>query len=536
MFRAERRQRSIVENSFGQNPLEGFSYYNAKDRMDDVRRLHNVILNASGDPYPWQIDEITWNDLEMDQVFLRINHTNSFIGEQVLYHKLHMLKMGRKSGHRKELEDKLEYLDKNSTFRTDMEMELQNVTKRNSAYYLADFLMNADVWKIGNQFVYHLLQLFLMLFLLLGCLVNHLFFVGLVGIAGVNLVIYLGVKQRYDVYFSSLAEFRNIYDFGRWMIKKDTRKVFVTAQTEADICRLKKMSKMILGMKGRHQMSMMGDAVAIINEYVYGILLIDVSVFNYMMKVIEKNHKEVIDLLLFAGEVDADIAILSYRKSLDHWCKPTFTERGIRYKKVVHPLIDRAVKNDFELMSRAVITGTNASGKSTFMKSVAINAILAQTIHTCLADEAALGAMPIVTCMALRDDILTGESYYFREAKCLKRILEIAQAQESVLIIVDEILKGTNTHERVAASKAILDYLSCTSAITIVATHDRELTQNKVYENYFFNSIIKENDIMFDYQIHKGICESSNAIALLEYLEYPEELIEGAKCYFHENR
>lgn len=136
------------------------------------------------------------------------------------------------------------------------------------------------------------------------------------------------------------------------------------------------------------------------------------------------------------------------------------------------------------------------------MKSVAINTILGQTIHTCLAERAKICNMPVVTCMALRDDILTGESYYIREAKCVKRIL---------------------------------DYLSHTTALVLVATHDQELTKNERYKNYHFRSVMKDEDIVFDYRIYEGRCESSNAIALLSYLGYPKELVERAEAELSES-
>ena len=534
MFGARKRLENVVENSFGKNPLEGFSFYNAKDRMENVKRFHNQI--AASDTDNWQVDEITWNDLEMDEVFLRINHTNSFIGEQMLYHRLHMLTNGKNINQRKKLEERLEYLEKNTSFRQNIEIQLHHIKKMQTAYYLPEFLLNADICKIGKQFIYHVLQLLLLFFFVMGCAVNDVYFVGLIIVASVNLGIYAVTKQKYDVYFSSLIELKNIYEFCKWMQKKDKEKVFISASIEYAICKLEKMSKAIVGMSQRQQMSMSGDMIATINEYLWGIFLVDVSAFNNMMKIIVNHYKEVNDLMFFAGEVDADIAILSYRQSLDYWCKPKFAEHGINYKAVVHPLINSPVENDFKLFSRAVITGTNASGKSTFMKSVAINTILAQTINTCLAEEVTLAAMPVVSCMALRDDILTGESYYFREAKCLKRILDLARTQKNVLIIIDEILKGTNTKERVAASKAILDFLGKTKSVTIVATHDYELTQNQLYENYHFNSVIEEDDIVFDYRIHKGICESSNAIALLSYLGYPRNLVERAQNYLNENR
>jgi len=89
MFGRKKRLMQLIEKSFGQNPLEGNSYYNANDRIEEVGRFHKLLSKQIDKGQ--LVDEITWNDLEMDQVFVRINHTNSFIGEQMLYHRLHKL-------------------------------------------------------------------------------------------------------------------------------------------------------------------------------------------------------------------------------------------------------------------------------------------------------------------------------------------------------------------------------------------------------------------------------------------------------------
>lgn len=112
----------------------------------------------------------------------------------------------------------------------------------------------------------------------------------------------------------------------------------------------------------------------------------------------------------------------------------------------MHPLLKNAVGNDFILEDRAILTGANASGKSTFMKAVAINVILAQTIHTCTAEMFDVENVRVMTCMSLRDDVESGESYYFREAKYLRRIVE-QMKKGRVFCVIDEIFKGTNTTE-----------------------------------------------------------------------------------------
>ena len=120
-----------------------------------------------------------------------------------------------------------------------------------------------------------------------------------------------------------------------------------------------------------------------------------------------------------------EIAIASFRKSLPQWCCPSLQSDGaISVEEISHPLMADAIPNDFVLKKGVVLTGANASGKSTFMKAVAINVILAQTINTCVAKNMKMPAIQVMTSMALRDDVLQGESYYMREIKYLKRMLD----------------------------------------------------------------------------------------------------------------
>ena len=162
-----------------------------------------------------------------------------------------------------------------------------------------------------------------------------------------------------------------------------------------------------------------------------------------------------------------EIAIASFRKSLPQWCCPSLQSDGaISVEEIRHPLMADAIPNDFVLKKGVVLTGANASGKSTFMKAVAINVILAQTINTCVAKNMKMPAIQVMTSMALRDDVLQGESYYMREIKYLKRMLDELKTGEPMLFVIDEILKGTNTRERLAASNAILSYMVQTVSYT----------------------------------------------------------------------
>ena len=228
---------------------------------------------------------------------------------------------------------------------------------------------------------------------------------------------------------------------------------------------------------------------------------------------------------------DAGRCIVSFRESLPHWSLPSLTESGdLAVQGIYHPLLKEPVSNDFFLQDRAVLTGANASGKSTFMKSMAVNVILAQTIDTACCEALSLPAMKVMTSMAIRDDVVSGESYYVREVRYLKRMLDEISRGTLTLCVIDEILKGTNQQERLPASEAVLKYLTQFPGFCLIATHDMELVEKlqHLFRPYYFESHIAENNVTFDYKIHPGRGGESNALALLQAFGFPEEIIEDA--------
>ena len=555
---SRKKTREYIQKNFGTDPLEGPVYYRADDRMDRVRMYHgNMEERAKEFPerdaqtrQPFgadlsgkgkMIDEITWDDLEMDQVFLRVNHTESFAGEQVLYRRMHDLTMltdeiaaidgGRTENRASAFEERLCYLEKQPRERLEMETRLHAIGKYDSDYFLSSFLLNPDLWRIGGSWLIHLLQFLLVFFLItFAALDSAACLMGLLVVVIVNLSVYFRTRQKYEVYLESLGSFKKLYDFVEWMQKdKERWRIFGSEGIGEALIKLRKMNGLIANFSSRRQGAMAGDLVSIFFDYLFGITLIDISMFNWMMRLMEDKQCEVMELFRFAGEVDSDISVLSYRKSLKTWCVPGKQDSGVSAVGLVHPLLSHPVENDFLLVDRAMITGANASGKSTFMKALAINVILAQTIHTCTAECFATEPAYVMTCMSLRDDVVTGESYYVREAKYLKRMLDEVEAGEKLLCVIDEILKGTNTAERLAASKAILSYIAKKHCLAMVATHDMELTENASWRKYYFDSTVEDNDVSFDYKIHEGIGGKSNAIVLLEILGYPQEIVREAK-------
>ena len=132
--------------------------------------------------------------------------------------------------------------------------------------------------------------------------------------------------------------------------------------------------------------------------------------------------------------------------------------------------------------------------------------------------------------MALNDDLLAGESYYIVETKSLKRILEEINGSVPLLCTIDEVLRGTNTVERIAASSKILEIIAKRGALCLAATHDIELCEllSMQYEMYHFEEQVGINEMVFDYKIRYGKAVSRNAINLLKLMGFDESIVSGA--------
>lgn len=499
-------------------------YYDGKNRISEIRKMHEKINSGN-------VDDITWSDLEMDEVFLDMNYAESFLGEQYLYHALHC-------DEKEEISEDLveDFCDKEG-LRSEIKNKIRKIGKRTESYYLYELLKDSDLLLISNGAIIYLLQI---IFVSLGiaCLItkSDVLIAALFISVATNIFVYLLTKRKYEIYLNTIISFKEIYTVAGYLIKKKEMGNHVFQEEKRAYENLKGMNKILAGIVSRKRASMAADIGGMVLDYIYGILLYDIAIYNLIMKGISKKEKDVLALLKLIGRVDGALAVAVYKEKLPLWTKAEITEGEFEVEGLVHPLLLDGVSNDLAINEKIIITGPNAAGKSTFMKAVAINEILAQSIHICTATSFRTPKLKVMTCMALRDDVTSGESYYFREANYIKRILDRVAGEGDLLIVIDEILKGTNTKERIAASKAILEYLVSKNVYLMVATHDLELTKIDGYINYHFDSKILDDEIVFDYKIHEGVSGSKNAIALLEYLKYPTEIIKTARDYVDEDR
>lgn len=480
-----------------------------------------------------QLDDITWNDLGMDEIFRQIDRTYSAAGEEYLYYTLRNIFCGREA--LEHLEEVVTWLDGQEDTRVRIQLLMKRLGHLGK-YSLYDYLDNLDY--LGDRSNRKILVGNLLYLPFAGLL----FVQPAVGSIGIvvcmlwHILTYFREKKVIEPYIVSFAYVLRLVDVCEELEKQ---KIPVY---EKELGELRKALKSLRELRrgsywvmAGNQGQIGGNPLDILSDYLRMILHLDILQFNCMLQKLRKKTGQVEIMLGITGYLDMAVAIGGFRRSLEGYCIPELEEETkktfIDMENGWHPLLSHPVKNSIRADRGVLLTGSNASGKSTFLKMVAVNAVLAQTIHTCTAESYHAPIFRIFSSMALRDSIENGESYYIVEIRSLKRILDVAEERKSpVLCFVDEVLRGTNTVERIAAATQILIHLAESGALGFAATHDIEMTEllKEQYDNYHFEEVIKDGDIMFPYQLLSGKASTRNAIRLLQMMGYDEEIIRKA--------
>ncbi|WOV87358.1 hypothetical protein QWT69_16140 [Sporosarcina oncorhynchi] len=454
-----------------------------------------------------------------------MNYTQTSVGSEYLLNQLRDIKLSQET---LEEDEKLYRAMEIEELREKVLLPLSKLGKHDFTDSSAFFYGN-HTRGVKNPLIFNVLALLpvasiILLFvqLKLGILCLFMSFI-------INGIMYYRHKQIVEYGLHSVSYVANIINTGNQLaaipddkIQEETRKLKGNLKPLKKVLWLNNFVSM--GTKGN------GDFDAIV-EYIRILFLLDFISYNRIIGTVSQHKENYRAIWEIIGRLDASIAVAYYRHTLQAYCVPSFTDSmEISFTNMAHPLITDPVTNSSDLGKTTLITGSNASGKSTYSKAVAINAILAQTINTVLADTWRMKPIYVATSMAVQDNVLDGDSYFIAEIKSLRRIITMLEKGKPCLSVIDELLKGTNTIERIAASAAMMDWLSNTNGINITATHDIELTEimKSSYDNYHFTEKFKDGDIHFDYTIYRGPSNTKNAIKLLEVLAYPTRITEQA--------
>jgi len=489
------------------------------DKKRDFEKIKRFFSNRKKNEYT--LDDQTWDDLDLDNVYEKLDRSYSSPGEAALYTMLRNPLME---------EDKLkkrgrliQLLKDDTKLRESLQcifFELNSDLKNS----FLDMIENNLVVNRVKYYVYTVLGKILpSIAILLAIFVDIKFMIGMFAISSINMMI-------------NSVEVRTIKSNGIFYLQRNIRaaKKIVSINNKEIIYYKDKITTMLRSVKDIDRNT---KQIGFINmwggmfEFISVIFLLEESAYYSISHRIKEEKEVLMDLYGAVGELEALISISGYKHNLgEKYVKPRFI-KGItlNIKEGIHPLIEKAVANSIGINGGIVLTGTNMAGKSTFLRMLGINIILAQCFDFVLAKSYEAPFLNIVTSISPNDDLIKGKSFYMAEAESILRIIEALKKDAPVFCPIDEIFRGTNPIERIAMSAEILTYINNGKSISIVATHDRELVNilKENYEFYYFSEKVDTGKgLSFDYKLKKGVSQTRNAIKLLQYMGYPKEIVD----------
>lgn len=466
------------------------------------------------------IDNITYNDLELDKIIQKLNYCKTSCGEEFITSSIY-------NPHSVNRDDFIYLI--NNTEAIDADKALSSIGKLKK--YTFDECLNKLLLaeQKGNGIHYAsgiiVILAFAMIFIHPGIGLLSLF-----GTVGASLYLYFKEQSisRMELYaFSYISKMARVFKYVKSDDAIGIKLINEGLNIKNDLKPLINGAFLI-----KSNQSTDGNPIDVILDYLRMIFHVDLIKYNNVLKCIKDNEKSINRLFEIYGLIDASVSIRKYRDSLIFYSEPKFTDsKTLKITDCFHPLIQNPVYNSIDTDKSVLITGSNASGKSTFLKTVALCIIFSESFGFSFSKDILIPKCSVFTSMALRDDIESAESYFIKEIKALKRIVDASNNDEFIICFVDEVLRGTNTIERIAAAKEILSNLNKSNTLIFAATHDLELATllSLEFSNYHFTEEINENDIVFPYKLCEGETKTRNAIKLLELMGFDLKTVKDAE-------
>jgi hypothetical protein len=537
LVRRGRKQRLARLRAIWGKPIE------RPRRMDAISISHARRIKVLGGG---SLDERTWADLDFVHVFAALDRTHSTLGQHALYHRLRTAPL---ADHLDAFDALVRRMTVDATARERAQMVLARLQDPHG--YDIWWLARADAVERPSWYV---------LFPGLTVLTTVLAVLAPFWSAAVMplvTILLLNVAVRYATDFRIGPVARSFRQCApliaaaeslRFVNGDDIDAIVSPLRTDTPaLARLKLISRWVnadpfmLSINPHPVALLFSDLVGAIYEYLNLAFLLDSTGVYFAARDLAVHGASLVRAVVAAGDVDAAIAIASFRAGRSDWVRPEFRTSGAltEWTELRHPLVENAIANSINLgPGRGVlVTGSNMSGKSTFLRTVGVNAVLAQTISTCLARAYRAPVFHVRSCIGRADDLIAGKSYYIVEVEALLELVRASDEESSHLFLLDELFRGTNAVERIAAGQAVLRQLllgprgAAKRHVVLAATHDKELVEltSAVFAAWHFEDSLGPDGLMFDYRLREGPATTRNAIALLRLHGAPDALLNSAE-------
>ncbi len=484
------------------------------------------------------LDDRTWQDLNLDLVFADLDRTHSLPGEIELYRAI---RVPEETPEVLEARDEvISLFQSKATARTDVQLELSQLGRTLFDLGILELLWGKLPPRSRFTPLYRLLTTLVVACVAVSILLGlnglpcgKFAFVSLGVLYAINFSIHYCTRRILEERIRSIRYLSKMIVAGRRLsglgiagLEDSNRRLErYTSATKA----IPSATVALVPERGGAF-----ELVDLMQEHLSILLLVEVRAFYAVLKEIKEHRAHLQGLFRTIGELDALQAIASYRKGLGSYCKPEFAADGLllEVEGAFHPLLESPVPNSIAITGNGcIVTGSNMSGKSTFLRTLGVCAVLAQSAYTCPAAAYRGSIFRVASSISPVDDLMEGKSFYYVEAERLLEMIRSSQGAMPALCLVDELLRGTNSTERLAASEEILSYLAKNNAVVVVATHDVELVDRltRSYESFHFSDHVDADGLRFDYLLRPGRATTTNAIRLLEHLHYPDEIVENAR-------
>jgi predicted ATPase len=474
---------------------------------------------------PAVVDDKTWSDLEFPRLFTAIDTTISLVGRQYLFAQLRTYEYD--SAELDERRLACGVLQSNQELREHIQLALWPLESEPSAF-IADLLLGPEPHRVPHgqlllpwtllSIVTVAAALAQVIPIWLGAvplLINGIIAVRIDAKLGRNVDALMGLARLLGV-AERIATVRSDTSFSllRQLVTETEKRKRLGAQI-----------KRLAALERARSIDLIGGLAVILNA----LFLLKFALYARSIDRFARSRAEWLSTFQLVGAMDASIAVASFLCRYPDHCRPEVSRCALGIENGYHPFLSKPAKNSIRLEGRsALITGSNMTGKTTFIKMVAINAVLGHTLGICLADQATLPRSPVRALIRGDQSVAEGKSRYFAEAEAIRDFIAESATGTCRIFILDEPFSGTNTIERIAVAKAVLRAIGANAQV-LVTTHDVELQHllGARFELFYF----QENPAVagfFDHALHPGASTQRNAIRVLERLGYPAEIIAEA--------